>query len=163
MDWVESVVRYQYWWQSTITKYLKSKTDSQKQVTASHWKTGINCENPFATHGKANMVEMHIPGTGTKWKRKQSEKVTRKARPVEGGTLCCQTKESAHNYLSQSYLESSWNTRRSTSNELRSSKESFALDLFAICGGYFLQRMHKILIYSQSTLFLPPISLYLFK
>lgn len=121
MDWVESVVRYQYWWQSTITKYLKSKTDSQKQVTASHWKTGINCENPFATHGKANMVEMHIPGTGTKWKRKQSEKVTRKARPVEGGTLCCQTKESAHNYLSQSYLESSWNTRRSTSNELRSS------------------------------------------
>lgn len=106
---------------STNTKYLKSKTKSPKRVTASHSKTRINCENPFATHRKSNMVERHIPGAGTKWKGKQSEKVTRKARPVEVGTMSYQTKESVQNYLSQRYLESSWNTRCSTSYELRSS------------------------------------------
>lgn len=100
---------------TTITKYLKPKLTAKNRSEPVTTKTGINCETRFAIHGTANMVEVHIPGTGTKQKRKQSEKVIRKADQVEAGTLCHQAKESAYCCLSQSYLESSWSTRSSTS------------------------------------------------
>lgn len=115
MDWVKSVVRYQYWWekqpqsQNIWNQRLTAKNRSEPVTT----KPGINCETWFAIHGTANTVEVHIPET--KQKRKQSEKVIRKADQVEAGTLCHQTKESAYSCLSQSYLESSWSTRSSTS------------------------------------------------
>lgn len=88
MEWVHNQ------WSDTSTgekNNIITNTSNQRQNKPQPVTPKINGENPFAVCGTANTAEVYIPET-----------VIRKARPGRGWHTAPQTRESAHNHLSQS-------------------------------------------------------------